>query len=282
MSSIIETRTTGSSGTSIGTHLLLENLFLKYIKPYDEDREIIPVDIEKYEYHIYNLYTIVRNIINSVTSTKEKESILLEQDFLNVLKLELANIAKYYKKVLTKPVIFYPDYTEIYQKYNVNKVTGDTAPYRLHTMITNKLKQIEKKEKIVSINNGKGYKLPKLNGKLLITTHIALDLHNNNSKLDLLESHTGALVTKKNFYKKYHQVGKEDLTLLPFIEDLHYILGDKTLVVPMDIATRREVLAIAKKFNWNPLTTRDKVKDNISRSKDIGTILKDFQQQYKM
>ena len=281
MSEIIETRTIGSSGTSIGTHLLLESLFKKYIKLYDETREIPTVDIEKYRYHVYNLYTIVRNIVNSVTSTKEKENILLEPKFKEVLQLELANIVKYYKKTLCTPVLFYPDYSNVFIKFNVNKRPDSIAFYRQHEIITNKLKELDKKDKIISCNKGKGYRIVDLQGKLLITTHLSVDLHNNKSTIDLLESHTGKLYTKKDYNKRYHKVGREDITHLPFNEELHYILGDTTIVRPLCVVDRKEVVRISREFNWTPLTTREKVIDNIKRNPNICNILKDFERLYK-
>ena len=62
---MIDERVIGSTGISIGTHLMLESLFTKDIDHFDKER-VIPneLDINKYSYHIYNVITIARNIIN--------------------------------------------------------------------------------------------------------------------------------------------------------------------------------------------------------------------------
>lgn len=281
MGDVFKDRTMGSSATSIGTHLALETIFTKKIKLYDEAREFTPVDINKYDHHVYNLYTIVRNIVNSVTTTKVKEDILLDKNFIKVLKLELANIAKYYKNCNCKPHLLYPDYTKIYKGYNTGKETGDTVNYREHNMIRAILDKLDHKEKIVSINDGKGYKIPNtVTGNILITTNLPVDLFNNKGRVDLLESHTGKVRNKYMFNSKYHSVGKEDLSHLPFVEDLLYLLGDKTIVVPMGIKVRRSVLELSKTMKWKATTTREKVMNDIARVPELVTILSKFKRMY--
>ena len=256
-------RTIGSSGTSIGTHLMLESLFGDTLTLYDKEREFKKVNPNLYSVHVYNLYTVVRNILHSVTDIQNRTKLLTNKSFVKLLKLELSNIAKLYKKTTCRPALFYPDYTNVYKGYNLGKDTAITKVYEEHLNIKSILNKVSNSDTIESINSGKGYKLPTLEGKILLTTNIAVDLFNHNRNIDLIESNTGVVKSKYSFNSKYHTVGKNDLSNLPFIEEIYYILGDKTIVIPTKLSTRRELLELAIKKNWTPMTTRDKVLNDI-------------------
>lgn len=99
--------------------------------------------------------------------------------------------------------------------------------------------------------------------KTLMLTHVPLDLCSEKhfGELALLESHTGAIKEKAQWYTKY-QNGK-DLARIPFREDLLQIFGDHELFHPYPIENRRQLLAIADKYNWTPLTTTEKIRYTI-------------------
>ena len=66
MNNILDSRIVGSTNISIGTHLALETLFSEDIGIYDNQRDFTKDNPDEYKYHIYNLYTIIRNILNSL------------------------------------------------------------------------------------------------------------------------------------------------------------------------------------------------------------------------
>lgn len=289
MNKMFTTRTVGETGISIGTHLMLESLFHKnMLELYDKDREFEKLDPSKFDYHVYNIFTIIRNIVNSVTETRVVEDILQHKDFITVLKIELKLLSDMYKSIRCKPRLFYPDYDKIYKKYNMGKETAITKVYTEHMMFKSILDKLEREEKIVSINNNKGYTFPpfpkeqgqKDNPRIIITTNIPVDLFNLNSKIELLESHTGKLKSVSEFNSKYHPIGQQDLSHLPWVEEILYILGDKTIVLPMKLNIRRELLQLSKDFNWTVKTTREKVLSNLKTHKDFSIILKSFSKLY--
>lgn len=286
MQDIFATRTVGETKLSIGTHLALETFFHnKMLEVYDKDREFEKLDPNKYTHHVFNIYTIIRNILHSITETNVKEQVLLHSDFIPTLKTEIDIISKMYKSTKCTPVLFYPNYDKIYKNYNKGKETGDTAVYREHMMIKSVLKKLDARETIHSVNDGKGHTIPSLGRKeevkVVITTNIPVDLFNFKCKLDLLESHTGKLKTPSMFNSKYHTVGKLDLSHLPWVEELVYLLGEDNIVLPTKLGTRRRVIELSKEYNWTPLTTREKVVSNLKRDKDLATFVRQFSKQYK-
>lgn len=277
MTSLLEDRTTGSSGISIGTHLALETLFSDKLDIYDKDRVFEKVKVDDYKYHIFNLYTIVRNIINSCTH-KQKDEVFLDKQFISVLTMEINIINNLYEGTKCIPLLFYPDYTTIYKRYNNGKVMVDTKIYKEHMLTRNILHKYD--NMIKSLNNGKGYKITKLKDaeskdKILITTNIACDLFNN-FNLELLESHTGKVKKKHEFNSKYHRLGEQDLSTLPFMEELLFILGDKCTVTPLSVKVRRLLLELAVNNNWTVRTTREKVRQGLSKERELWSLVNKF------
>lgn len=274
MKNLLEDRQLGPSGLVIGTHLALETFFYKDLDLYDKDRDFVKGDINKYSYHVYNVFTIARNILNACLY-KNKEEIIMDPSFPKVMKFEVTQLSEYYKGTNCTPLLFYPDYKPIYSGYNVGKETADTANYREHMLI----KGVLSKMNIKACNNNKGYVIPKLKGEILLTTNIPVDLFNPHN-ITLLESHTGKLKTRSEWNSKYHPVGKADLTNLPYVEELLYILGDKIIVTPCDIKTRKELVAIATKHKWNPRTTRMQVISDLNRYNMFRVLIKKFKRMY--
>lgn len=271
-SEILNNRTHGLSGISVGTHLALESLFFNSLLPFDEEREFKKLNIKDYSYHVFNVFTIIRNILNACEE-KDKLKILMDKEFPNLLKDEVELINALYTGTTCKPYLFYPDYTEVIKKLNVKKLPTATEPMKQLVNITNTVANLKKRkliqeDNLPNVGEKKKHLLPKLEGKVLITTHCYVDLFN---KLDLylLESHTGVLKTKNQWNTKYHQVGESDLSNLPFEQSIYYLLGDRNLVVPSKLMLRRKLLEIAKKFNWSPLTTTIKIQTDLMRVPEL-------------
>lgn len=260
------TRTIGSSGLSIGTHLMYESVFPN-LKRYDDTR--MPPDevsLKDYNVHYFNLYTLVRNIINSYQELN-KDKIMNNKKLIEVILNEIYLLEEMYNNE-TKLIFYLCKYDRAIKSYNNKKNLNHYGRYERYVVFTNFLRSIvsknkELKEKVVESD----FKLPKTppNLKVLITSHFALDLRNK-MDLELLESHTGRLKKPIEFNSKYHGLGEMDLSSIPFIPELLYILGDETLVKICDTGTRREVINKGMEKNWTPLTSRYKVLTDI---KDI-------------
>lgn len=104
--------------------------------------------------------------------------------------------------------------------------------------------------------------------KTLILTHIAYDLVSAKefSELVLLESHTGKLKERGQWYTKLYN-GK-DLSMIPFGEWSLQIFGDSETFRPQDIRFRKAILEIAEQYKWNQLTTKAKLLYGIDQLKN--------------
>lgn len=259
--------TTG--GMSIGTGIALESVF-ELKNRYDDEREIPnKVDIEDYEYHIFSIHTLIRNILNSFP--KESKMTLENKDFKNYIIEDIHNIAMYYEDSECVPLILNIDYDKYYKKFNMNKevkTTNALIGFLEINHFVKKLKLDKIKNLPITVINDKQSGIK--NKKLLFTTSYLLDFHIYGNH-DLLESHTGKLLNRNKLSSKYHKIGSKDLSHLPYTETLHYLLGDRTFVAPMNLVTRRKVYDLCENFN---VRTKDmEVRKILSKDEDLKDIL---------
>lgn len=248
-----------SGNVNIGIGLMLESLF-NVKDRYDDKREIPKkIDIEKYDYHFYNIITFIRNIVQSIKS-KDYST----QDVTNILIDELNYInSTYYTNIKTKMILFIPDYKKLILEYNKDKeytptqADAELVEYMeyVKTLSTDKLKGL-------NVNIVRQDRKEHNTNNILLTTSYLLDIAMLGNH-DWLESHTGVLKNKHNFNSKYATIGKRDLKHLPYNKTLHMILGDKTLVKPVKISIRTEIYEISINKKWNTLTSEEKIKQDI-------------------
>lgn len=248
-----------SGNVNIGIGIMLESLF-NVKDRYDNKRDIPKkIDIEKYDYHFYNIVTFIRNITQSI-----KNSDYTTTDVTNILIDELNYInSTYYSNIKTEMILFIPDYKELILEYNkdkeysITKHDEDIAEVMeyVKSLTNEKLKGLEVK----IVRQGKKEVIHK---NILLTTSYLLDIAMIGIH-DWLESHTGILKNKHKLNSKYATIGKRDLNHLPYNKTLHKVLGDKTFVKPFKIGTRVEIYNISISKKWNTLTSEDKVKQDI-------------------
>lgn len=105
------------------------------------------------------------------------------------------------------------------------------------------------------------------NGQTLLHTHFPIDLTTKAyQSVSLLESHTGVIKQRNLFYTKYYN-GKE-LSQIPFREDFLYIFGDNYMFHPLSNVYRKNLVELAKKYNWSWTTTREKIVYGLDSLKD--------------
>ncbi len=255
-----------SSGISIGTGIMLESIFdLK--NRYDTDREIPnKVDIDHYDYHIYNLHTIVRNVLNSLPKPNNG---LNEKDLKNYVIDDINMVNSYYEDIDCIPLLGLNNYDKLYKEFN--KVKEYKATKNLLSLIElNQWIKDNEFEKVRGLEMGilKPKKMDKYD--TLITTSYLLD-NEIYGVCDLLESHTGVFKSKHKWNTKYHPVGKHDLSHLPYDKNIHKILGDKTYVVPIKLSLRMKLLEIAD--NWNTRTTTSRIREAINKDSELKTYI---------
>jgi hypothetical protein len=106
--------------------------------------------------------------------------------------------------------------------------------------------------------------------KAIMLTHIPYDLlsYTEFDKLHLLESHTGVIKTRKDWWSKYYPIGTKDMSHFPFLERLMLVFGDKYLIRAQLIKVRNEIYVMSLERGWHVLTTDAKVKMDIGLMKD--------------
>ena len=281
--SLLDDIVVSSFPVAIGTGLMLETLFSPTIARYDDSREIpSSLKVDDYKYHIYNIYTIVRNILTAIPH-KNKQEILTDKHFRKYVADEVESIFNLYDGTKCVPTLYIPDYSSLITYYNTGK--GKLNKYiEEHELMVKVVKGVKFMESIAIIPNNelkKGYKLPAMKEKVLITTSYTLDLHNSLPNMMLLESHTGKLKSKLEFSSKYKKSSSYDVSSLPYHEFIHYIVGDSTLVSGIKVGYKKQLFKIAEDKKWTPRTTNDKIVSNIKDySPDLYSLLSMFKNQY--
>lgn len=259
-------RTTSSFPLSIGTALALESVFLEGPMPHYDNERKIPnvVKLNNYSEIWINLTTLIRNI--SGASDKTAFTIASPKEIMDILISEIDVINDLFAiegKGVCIPRYYYCSYKQLKASYKEDKVKFRKEKTDLQLVYSDKVNKTLK----LLFNSTDEYSLfdsqikSDLYTNSLIITHIPYDLLSSSkfNKLDLLETHTGKLKTKHDWYSKYYPVGNIDLSNLPFLKILLLILGDHVLIQPNDIRLRRLITEVAEKGKWTTATTLEKV-----------------------
>jgi hypothetical protein len=267
---LLTKRTTSAIPVSIGTSLALESIFDGSQQPYDPAR-VIPnkVNVQNYQEIWININTLFRNITGAVepeialsaSAQDYRDVILQEMDVINNLFQVEGNGTcrpRYYhityaklKKKTDQRIKFREDNTPS-QKFYIRKIE---EAIKLLMAATDQIVQFDSE-----INSPGHAKL-----SALILTHYPLDLLSaeNFYRLDLIESHTGILKTKKDWNTKLYPVPDRNMKILPYLKRFVLLFGDKVQIHPSDIRIRRQVLDIAIAKQWTPMTTESKVMQDL-------------------
>lgn len=275
-------RVIGDTNLSIGTHLAMESIFFNKIKLYDETR-VIPnkIDVTKYSLHMFNILTLLRNILNSYVYNDKIEILSKDPEVKSILLDEIFTLDHIYKMFDFKAIIYFPDYKVPIKSLNVNKEYPNNNQWTMYTLLSKYIEDLLRDEEIKQYVKVTDHILPKVDDRkpFILTTSYSLD-YLNKGNYDLLESHTGVLKSRDKFGGKYHSIGKLDLDSLPMVEELYFVLGDSSLVRPLDLKTRRLVHQLSIDKKWTYRTTGEKVKYDIKSNKELSTILNGFKRVY--
>lgn len=250
---IIANRTIGQYPLSIATSLAVESAM--GIHP-----EIVvnSPPIQRFEELWVNARTLFRNFMGSLP--KDAMKALAAREIAEALVHEMEQISTI---VPVKVVFYVSNYAQMEQKYAPWGVTrrDTTDNQRIYTAVQTETLQELLKLKPPFEFHGFELKLvtPRPNTKVLVLTHYPYDLlsHKNFGELTLLESHTGAIKGRTQWYTKYLN-GKE-LPPMPFREDLIQVFGDAEHFRPGDPKLRKDLIELAKKYNWSAVSTYDKL-----------------------
>lgn len=260
MNEILASRAMSGFPVSIGTGLALESILDPTIALYDESR-VVPerIDKSKYDLILINLSTILRNIISSIKS--EQVNTIKIKDYTDVLIEELNFLNDTFVLEDIEPVFYINDYAGIKGRFSEDKLRTPNTNKQIEvsTIQDRCLFSIKKEEGVRVFHD----KLSLDNSlKALIFTHIPWDLtsYKNFITLDLLESHTGVLKTKKDWNSKYYKLPNKDMSILPFSELLLPTFGDHVMFKPDPLTKRVELYNLLELKKVNPLTSDNTLK----------------------
>lgn len=265
----LASRVKNSAGMSVGTSLALETI-LPLWSVFDIKREApMPVSLHKYSRVWVNLRTVARNLYNAIENDLKDR---LKGDELGEAIAEeawaIVQAINHESSNTVKVVIYLPKYEELAK-------TFPTASIRIPS--TDKQKNLDKlMQKALTFartsleTNHKPYfkscslKIdPDGYAATLMLTHMPVDLLNARrfGNLELLESHTGVVKSKNQWYTKLF--AGNALSIIPFCEMSLQIFGDDHSFHPKHISVKREILSIAQTNNWSWMTTESKIRSDI-------------------
>jgi hypothetical protein len=265
----IAERVIGQYPLSIATSLAMESIC--GIHP---EKPVSKPPILVYPQIWININTLYRNFMGSLE--KSAATAVGPMDIAQSLFVEMDSIEAIIKDLTsdkTKVFFYYCKYKDIDKKYKHAIFRTDNTQKQIEYSLTRVktmmilLKYHPERFQIFDLKiHPQG-----IPPKALIMTHNAYDLLSAKffSQLTLLESHTGNIKEKGQFYTKYCD-GK-NLIQIPFREDLIQVFGDNEIFKPMSSRIRNELLEIATKYKWSQVTTRDRIYEGISRMQDHET-----------
>lgn len=253
-------RTLGFFPMSIGTSLAFEGLF----RVGDHADMSGKVNHDSYEAIYINMRTLVRNVIQAYESDAinyiKNESIIegVEQDQGQIIST-LAEMAP------NKKVVFYIcTHESLNRKYpNARfKVAETPKQLLLEALETGVLTYFHDLMKESEPDNIFDLDISSTL-RTLILTHQPLDLLSNYKFPDLylLESHTGKIKSKRDWYTKLNI--KKEIMCIPFTKAMLQIFGDGAMFLAQDLKVRRELVVIGNKRKWNGMTTHSRMIEDI-------------------
>ncbi len=253
MNNILSKKSESGFPASMGTSLALETLFTPVQSVYDESR-IVPEkpNLAEYTLYVFNVTTLLRNLINSVPYM----NIILvpKKDILENLLEEIEFLTNFFSSNSLNIKFYINDYSYVKRVYKPEQLRHSTTEKQLFIDSINNycLNALRKEDDIDLFTKDVHYSKE---DKILLFTHIPFDLlsYSNFIRLDLLESNTGVIKTRKSWNTKYFKMPHEDMSFLPFNEYLLSVFGDHVMFAPAPLKKRLEVYEAMKKKKVHPL-----------------------------
>ena len=249
----LEERAQSSFPVSLPTGLALETLFDPIMERVDNERQVEKIDVTTYDLFLVNIDTLIRNILNSVPTAE-----LYKLNMIHVCDTLLAEIAWMTDFCESNGIpiqFYYNTYKYVHDLYDkdhrVRKPTTDKQLY-LDGIYKYCQKKLAKQDNVIQTGNDIKVKDVRT---VLIFTHIPWDLlsHRHYSQMDLLESHTGLIKTRKDWNSKYYKMHDFDFSFLPFFEHLLVTFGDNAMFKPASVQERTDLYNVLRKKNVHPL-----------------------------
>lgn len=244
---------------SVGTGLALETIFSPTQDVIDPDRKAPPKIVkDSYNLYLINAATIIRNLLSSLPY---KDLVLIKySDILDTLLTEIEYLTSLFETQSLNLKIYHNTY-DVPTITHKDKLRLITTEQQKHIQdITYKcLKYLKSQDDTDVFRDKVSY--GKTDTALMIS-HVPWDFlsHTNFSKLDMLESHTGVVKSRKDWYTKYFKIPDKDMSFLPLLESLLIVFGDTVMFKPDKISVRQELLQKLLDKNTHPLMSEQTLK----------------------
>ena len=248
---ILKNRPMSGFPVSIATSLALETLFTPTISVADESRVVEKVDPSTYDLYLFNVSTLLRNLIQSLPW--RDMATVPRKDVADAFLEEVEFITNFFQTAGLGVSFYWNSYSYPQRQYkNQIRVPTTDQQHRIHALMEYVLAPVKKQNDVLTFS--KDISVDRA-AKTLVMSHVPWDLlsYGNFHRLDLLESHTGRVKSRKDWNSKYFPIKDKDFTFLPFMEYLLTVFGDLTLFVPKPLKERVALWETLKKKNVHPL-----------------------------
>lgn len=256
MNEKLASRSMSGFPVSIGTGMALETLFDPVQAVYDDTRQPPDkVNLNDYTNYIFNVSTLLRNLTSAVPSSDILT--ISKKDILDALLDEISYLTEFFHSEGLTINFYTNNYAFVKQTYEkegiLRKATTDKQ-MALDNIVKYCLDFISKQDEVSQFSNAIHYAR---DDQALIFTHVPWDLlsYGKFIKLDLLESHTGLIKSRKLWNTKYYPIPEHDMSFLPFMEKLLVTFGDNVMFKPAPVKERIDLWNAMKKKGVNPLTS---------------------------
>jgi hypothetical protein len=269
----------GQFPVSIATSLAIEGAVGIY-----PEKETGINELPKYQQIWINLRTLFRNFHGAMP---REDTIGLKTDPVAHAVLEemgrLQEILTEKSNRMAKVVFYVSNYKDMAKKYphaslREPKTDRQLEYDALQKKVITRLLEVLEKIGGVDVRVFDRKITTKEQVRALIITHVVYDLvaRDQFTELDLLESHTGVIKPRSQWYTKF--IDGKTLPMIPFREDMLQIFGDSETFHPWPSKVRRQLIELAEQNRWTQLTTRDKIAYGIASLKDpfLKATLKDM------
>lgn len=269
---VVESRKMSGFPVSISTGFAMETLFNPRIAVIDPLRVAPPrVSLANYDILSINVLTLLRNIMNASQMKEENEmfsdfkrSVDIRPEMLvEALSGEMdliRSLCAVEGQGRIQSRFYVTDYSTFYRgkgpEYKLRVPNSDKQKAWFNTVHT-ALRYAQ--------NSGlpivQGFKPERQTERNVILTHMVPDLldFRTVANMELLESHTGRVKTRREWNTKYQPMGTEKFENLPFCKPLLCYLGDKYVLQPLSITIRKTLQDLSIERRWTPMTSESTV-----------------------
>lgn len=221
---------------------------------------------------LINIHTLARNVLGAV-EYKEKKKIKVD-DLIDILINEmniLMDILPSYRPG-TQVEFYLPDYRDIGNAFKMAKhrlYQTDNLKFEwiIHYKTQMRLAKMVEEKKLSLPIRVTGWQLEKDRRPTTLLTSYPTDLLSQYQfpKMNLLESHTGKVKERKDWYTKLNGARESDLSNIPFCKFTIAVFGDGVFFLVSHTKVKSLVKQMAVRDRWNYITTDSKIKGSISK-----------------